>query len=129
MPSSDHQKIHSYSPTRAHSFEAIGAFNPSVVTQADKHGTMIQHVFYRAMAEPNDLRTPGRGIPTIGYAKSNDGGETFGTHQQVISASESWEAYGCEDPRATFFEGKWYVSIPRSEVSRLAQRIFALQSR
>jgi predicted GH43/DUF377 family glycosyl hydrolase len=92
------------SPSRAHSFEAIGAFNPSVVA---KDGEV--HVFYRAMAEPDDLRTPGRGFSTIGYAKSTDDGETFGTRKQIVSATETWEAYGCEDPRATFFEGKWYV--------------------
>ena len=93
-----------FSPTRARSFEAIGAFNPSVVAQ----GADV-HVFYRAMAEPDDLRTPGRGFSTIGYAKSTDGGETFGTRVQILAPTETWEAYGCEDPRATFFEGKWYV--------------------
>jgi predicted GH43/DUF377 family glycosyl hydrolase len=92
------------SPTRTRSFEAIGAFNPSVVK---KDG--VTHVFYRAMAEPDDLRTPGRGFSTIGYAHSEDDGETYGNRKQVILAKETWEAYGCEDPRATFFEGKWYV--------------------
>jgi predicted GH43/DUF377 family glycosyl hydrolase len=92
------------SPTRSRSFEAIGAFNPSVVAVEND-----VHVFYRAMAEPDDLRTPGRGFSTIGYALSTDNGETFGSRNQIISTSESWEAYGCEDPRATFFEGKWYV--------------------
>jgi predicted GH43/DUF377 family glycosyl hydrolase len=92
------------SPTRARSFEAIGAFNPSVVT----HGNDV-HVFYRAMAEPDHLRTPGRGFSTIGYAKSTDGGETYGSRKQILQADDMWEAYGCEDPRATFFEGKWYV--------------------
>ena len=92
------------SPTRARSFEAIGAFNPSVVTKDTE-----VHVFYRAMAEPDDLRTPGRGFSTIGYAKSTDGGESFGSRNQIIAANETWDAYGCEDPRATFFEGKWYV--------------------
>ena len=92
------------SPSRAHSFEAIGAFNPSVVAQGKE-----VHVFYRAMAEPDDLRTPGRGFSTIGYAKSTDNGLTYGSHNQIISAKETWEGFGCEDPRATFFEGKWYV--------------------
>ncbi len=92
------------SPTRSRSFEAIGAFNPSVVT----HGTDV-HVFYRAMAEPDHLRTPGRGFSTIGYAKSCDNGETYGSRKQVLQADETWEAFGCEDPRATFFEGKWYI--------------------
>jgi predicted GH43/DUF377 family glycosyl hydrolase len=91
-------------PTRSRSFEAIGAFNPSVVS--DSSG---MHVFYRAMAEPDELRTPGRGFSTIGYATSCDGGATFISRKQLFSTTETWEAYGCEDPRATFFEGKWYV--------------------
>ncbi|MDR3546732.1 MAG: hypothetical protein P4M11_00400 [Candidatus Pacebacteria bacterium] len=91
------------SPTRARSFEAIGTFNPSVV-----HKDGVTHMFYRAMAEPDDLRTPGRGFSTVGYATSTDG-NTFENRKQVIGVRESWEAYGCEDPRATFFEGKWYV--------------------
>ncbi len=91
-------------PTRSRAFEAIGAFNPSVVEEGSD-----LHVFYRAMSEPDELRTPGRGFSTIGYAKSSDGGETFTHRMQSISPQEAWEAYGCEDPRATFFEGKWYV--------------------
>jgi predicted GH43/DUF377 family glycosyl hydrolase len=91
------------SPTRTRAFEAIGAFNPSVICHEGEH-----HVFYRAMAEPDDLRTPGRGFSTIGYAHSTDGLD-FTNRKQIISAEESWEGYGCEDARATFFEGKWYV--------------------
>ncbi len=92
------------SPTRTRAFEAIGTFNPSVVI--DDKG--IQNVFYRAMAEPDNVRTPGRGFSTIGHATSHDG-INFTDRSQVIAPQELWEAYGCEDPRATFFEGKWYV--------------------
>ena len=91
------------SPTRLRAFEAIGTFNPSIVSHEGK-----LHVFYRAMAEPDDLRTPGRGFSTIGYANSKDS-ITFEDRKQVIATREPWEAYGCEDPRATFFEEKWYV--------------------
>ena len=90
-------------PTRAHSFEAIGAFNPSVVRESE-----TTHLFYRALAEPDRMRTPDRGFSTVGYAPSSDG-VSFENRQVVISPTESWEHYGCEDPRATYFEGKWYV--------------------
>ncbi len=91
------------SPVRANAFEAIGTFNPSaVVHESDTH------LFYRAMAEPDQIRTPGRGFSTIGYTcLHKDGG--FENRKQVIAPKEDWETYGCEDPRATFFEGKWYV--------------------
>lgn len=91
------------SPSRARAFEALGAFNPSVVGLDSK-----RHLFYRAMAEPDVLRTPGRGFSTIGYAEWCDG-KPCDTGTQIIAPVESWEAYGCEDPRATYFEGKWYV--------------------
>jgi predicted GH43/DUF377 family glycosyl hydrolase len=91
------------SPTRANAFEALGTFNPSVVKIED-----ATHLFYRAMGEPDPLRTPGRGFSTVGYTVAHQD-TMFGTRSQVIAPMEAWEAFGCEDPRATFFEGKWYV--------------------
>jgi predicted GH43/DUF377 family glycosyl hydrolase len=90
-------------PSRARAYEALGTFNPSVVGIGKD-----VHLFYRAMAEPDALRTPGRGFSTVGYSLSRKGGP-FEGFQQVVSADQDWESYGCEDPRATFFEGKWYV--------------------
>lgn len=90
-------------PSRNRSYEAIGAFNPSVV-----HHEKVTHLFYRAMAEPDVLRTPHHGFSTIGYA-AGKGDQDFEQRTQVIEPTEDWEKYGCEDPRATFFEGKWYV--------------------
>lgn len=90
-------------PSRNRSYEAIGAFNPSVV---QKDG--VTHLFYRAMAEPDVLRTPHHGFSTIGYAHGA-AEENFEHRVQVIDPTEDWEKFGCEDPRATFFEGKWYV--------------------
>ncbi len=90
-------------PTRARSFEAMGAFNPSIVRL-----DTTTHLFYRALAEPDTLLTPDRGFSTIGYAASQDG-ISFNERSMVVSPTETWEQYGCEDPRATYFEGKWYV--------------------
>lgn len=91
------------SPSRARAFEALGTFNPSVVAGPDAH-----HLFYRAMGEPDVIRTPGRGFSTVAHAEwAKD--TPCGVGSQVIVPTESWDAYGCEDPRATFFEGKWYV--------------------
>jgi predicted GH43/DUF377 family glycosyl hydrolase len=91
------------SPTRTQPWEAIGAFNPSVVEEGEFH-----HFFYRATSEPDAIRTPGRGFSTIGYTTSLKG-KFSGERTQIIAPSEAWDAFGCEDPRATFFEGKWYV--------------------
>lgn len=94
------------SPTHASAFEAIAAFNPSVAVQ-----DQVLNLFYRAMAEPDALRTPGRGFSTVGYATASLSApsEEYLHRTQVIAPTEEWENYGCEDPRATFFEGKWYV--------------------
>ncbi|HEX8946614.1 MAG TPA: hypothetical protein VF829_00115, partial [Candidatus Paceibacterota bacterium] len=91
------------SPRREHPWEAVATFNPSAVRTED--GTRI---FYRAMGNPNALTTPHASLSTIGTAFAEDSVH-FHSRRQVIVPSEPWEQYGCEDPRATFFEGKWYV--------------------
>ena len=64
-------------------------------------------IFYRAIGNPDALQTPHAGLSSIGTAFSNDGVH-FHSRQQVIHANEEWDKFGCEDPRVTFFEGKWY---------------------
>lgn len=91
------------SPRRDHPWEALATFNPSVVKN-DKGFCL----FYRAMAMPDALVSPYVGQSAIGYAFSEDG-TNFHSRRQVIVPSEPFDAYGCEDPRATFFEGKWYI--------------------
>lgn len=88
---------------RERAWEAIASFNPSPVIVGN-----TTHLFYRAMGEPDALRTPGRGFSTIGYAESS-GKDVFGNRRQVVVPTEGYEQFGCEDPRATFFEGQWYV--------------------
>ena len=46
-------------------------------------------------------------MSTIGTAFAEDGVH-FHSREQVIAPKESWDQFGCEDPRVTFFEGKWY---------------------
>ncbi|HVX90410.1 MAG TPA: hypothetical protein VHC20_02110 [Candidatus Paceibacterota bacterium] len=89
-------------PVRERAWEALATFNPSAVREGD-----TTHLFYRATARPDVLLTPYAGLSTIGHATLADG--VVGERTQVIVPEHPWEAYGCEDPRATFFEGKWYV--------------------
>ncbi|MHB1162986.1 MAG: glycoside hydrolase family 130 protein [Minisyncoccota bacterium] len=90
------------SPKRDHPWESLATFNPSVVR--GEEGT---HLFYRALGTPNSLQAPAADISTIGMAFSEDGVH-FHSEQQVIAPQESWDAFGCEDPRVSFFEGRWY---------------------
>jgi len=89
-------------PVADKQWEARGTFNPSPVRIGN-----ITHVLYRALGRPDALMTPA-GISTIGKALSLDG-RHFQNRRQLIVPEEEWEKYGCEDPRVTFFEGKYYV--------------------
>jgi predicted GH43/DUF377 family glycosyl hydrolase len=90
-------------PRREYPWEALAAFNPSAAKV--EGGTRI---YYRALANPEALVSPYAGQSTIGMAFSEDGTH-FHSRRQVLIPGEAWDAYGCEDPRATLFEGKWYV--------------------
>lgn len=83
-------------------WEAQAVFNPSPIIKGN-----ITHILYRALGRPDALMTPA-GISSIGKALSLDG-EHFQNRRQFIAPTEPWEKYGCEDPRATFFEGKYYI--------------------
>ncbi|MEK7604632.1 MAG: hypothetical protein AAB442_02450 [Patescibacteria group bacterium] len=90
------------SPQRERPWEALATFNPSVVRTAE--GTRL---YYRALGNPDALQTPMQGISSIGMAFAEDGVH-FHSRQQVIAPEAPWDQFGCEDPRVTFFEGKWY---------------------
>jgi len=89
-------------PDKDRPWEAVATFNPSVV--ATDEGV---HIFYRALGNPDVLQTPHAGLSSIGTAFSEDGMH-FHSRRQVIAPQEEWDKFGCEDPRVTHFEGKWY---------------------
>ncbi len=91
------------SPRREYPWEALAAFNPSVLKHGDE--TLM---YYRAIGNPDALVSPHAGQSSIGLARSEDGVH-FHSRTQVVMPTEHWDAFGCEDPRATFFEGRWYV--------------------
>jgi predicted GH43/DUF377 family glycosyl hydrolase len=90
------------SPQRERPWEALATYNPSALQTAD--GIRL---FYRAFGNPDALQTPTAGLSTIGTAFAEDGIH-FHSRRQVIAPQESWDVFGCEDPRVTFFEGRWY---------------------
>jgi len=89
-------------PRRERPWEAVATYNPSAVRT--KNGVRL---FYRAIGNPDALQTPHAGLSSIGTAFSDDGIH-FHSRQQVIIPQEPWDIFGCEDPRVTFFEGRWY---------------------
>ena len=92
------------SPRHEHPWETLATFNPSVIRESNGW-----RMYYRALANPAALVSPYAGQSTIGEAFSEDGVH-FGARRQVLMAEEPWEEYGCEDPRATVFEGVTYLS-------------------
>ena len=89
-------------PLRERPWEANATFNPSAVRTDE--GVRI---YYRALGNPDALQTPHAGLSSIGTAFSEDGVH-FHSRRQVIAPAEEWDKFGCEDPRVTFFEGRWY---------------------
>src|SRR3989344_2102227 len=85
------------SPRREHPWEALATYNPSAVRTEDG-----MRLYYRALGNPDALQTPMAGLSTIGSAFSEDGIH-FHSRVQVIAPQESWDIFGCEDPRVTLF--------------------------
>jgi len=47
-------------------------------------------------------------ISVVGIGESRDG-INFTNRRQFLLPKEEWDLFGCEDPRVTFFEGKFYI--------------------
>jgi predicted GH43/DUF377 family glycosyl hydrolase len=75
-------------------WQAEGTFNPSVVESGGKF-----HMLFRAAEKE---------VSSIGHSVSKNG-IRFSGADQFIKPSESWESKGCEDPRVTDFEGRYFI--------------------
>ncbi|MBI5139669.1 hypothetical protein HZA26_03620 [Candidatus Nomurabacteria bacterium] len=89
-------------PDKNHYWESFATFNMSTV----KIGKNIYGV-YRSMSRPDQMRTPNQ-VSVVCRGVSKDG-INFKDRFQFIVPEQEWEKYGCEDPRVTFFEGKFYT--------------------
>lgn len=92
------------SPRHEHPWETLATYNPSVIRESTGW-----RMYYRALSNPAALVSPYAGQSSIGEAFSLDGIH-FDERRQVLIAEEEWEQFGCEDPRATVFEGVTYLS-------------------
>lgn len=90
-------------PTKDNSWEAEAAFNGSLVKDGSTY-TMV----YRALSVEHLYQDKRLKLSSIGSAQSGDGVH-FRKRKQLIIPVEPWEKYGCEDPRITKFEGKYYI--------------------
>jgi predicted GH43/DUF377 family glycosyl hydrolase len=90
-------------PKSENTWEAEGAFNGCPVV----HNNRI-HLLYRAQSSPQQVDGKLMELSSIGQAASADGVH-FGEHSQFIRPEYEWEKYGCEDPRVTRLDDKYYI--------------------
>ena len=77
-------------------FENGGVLNPACI---EKDG--ILHMFYRAVRKDN--------FSTIGYCQIKDDKVFYQANKPILTPEHTYESKGIEDPRITFFEGKYYM--------------------
>ena len=90
-------------PFSENTWEADGAFNGCPVHDGSKI-----HFVYRAVSPPQNIAGFELPVSTIGYALSNDGIH-FKNRRQFVKPDNEWDKFGCEDPRVTKMNGKFYI--------------------
>jgi predicted GH43/DUF377 family glycosyl hydrolase len=90
-------------PSVERSWESIATLNGCPI----RKGNEI-HMVYRAMGKPDLVFSPRVDNSIIAKTVSKDG-NNFGPTSQLVVPAEDFDKYGCEDPRVTFFEGKYYI--------------------
>lgn len=90
------------SPNQENSFENYAVFNGNPVEIKDK-----VHMVYRAQSTPERIGGDTFSMSVIAKAESKDG-TNFKNREVFIEPEEPWERYGCEDPRVTKIDGKYF---------------------
>ncbi len=91
-------------PTKLRRFEALATLNGCPVIYKED-----QYLIYRAMAPRDPLVTHDALISSIGIAKWSPASKSYEKRKMFIEPSASFDKFGCEDPRVTFFEGNYYI--------------------
>lgn len=90
-------------PSINNDWEGKAAFNGCVV---EENGQF--HLVYRAQSLARGYLGFNMEVSTIGYAESLDGIHFTG-NRQLIKPELEWELYGCEDPRITKLDNKYFI--------------------
>lgn len=78
-------------------------FNACPIVDNDKI-----HLLYRAVSSPKTIKGNKLKVSSIYYSKGKNH-LNFKSHRQIIKAEKDWEIYGCEDPRVTKINNKYYI--------------------
>ena len=89
-------------PNKDHYWEEFATFNMSPIRKGKKYFGL-----YRAISAFDKITTQPQ-VSVIGIGKSKDGIH-FEDRVPFIVPAEPWDIHGCEDPRVTYFEGKYYI--------------------
>jgi predicted GH43/DUF377 family glycosyl hydrolase len=96
-------------PRQERPWELRGTFNPGTIAD---DGDL--HILYRAVDENR--------VSRLAYARSSNGTEILERSQKpVVEPSAVWEEFGCEDPRITRLDGRFYITY--TAFSRRGPRI------
>ncbi len=98
-----HPKNPILSPNLDHDWEAKATYNGCLVSQGQN-----TYLIYRALAHTQEYHGKMIDLSTIGIA-SGTCETSFSQRHQFIKPEEEWEKFGCEDPRVTCFENKYYI--------------------
>ncbi len=90
-------------PKEGSSFEDYAVFNGNPI----KVGNSIVLV-YRAQSKPEEFEGGSFSLSVVAKATSSDGVH-FKSREPFITPEHPWERFGCEDPRVTKLDGKYYI--------------------
>lgn len=90
-------------PSNVSDWEAKATYNGCVIKDNDTF-----HMVYRAQAKNKIYQGHDMSPSSIGYAAGIDG-KVFTNHYQLIKPDHQWELYGCEDPRITKMNDKYFI--------------------
>ena len=90
-------------PNPKYAWEAEATFNGCPVQRGQKI-----YLTYRALSSVRFNAGVEMNLSTIGLAESYDGIH-FQNRRQIIKPEYDWENFGCEDPRITRVNGKYYI--------------------
>lgn len=91
------------SSNKDNDWESAAAFN-GCLTQKDD----LAYILYRAQSKKQKIESFELELSTIGIAQSQDR-INFENRRQLIYPEHDWEKFGCEDPRVTKIEDKYYI--------------------
>ena len=91
------------SPNPQNNWEKKAAFNPSPIEFGNK-----TYILYRAESIGDKIEDKTLDLSTIGICESTDK-INFTNRRQLIKNEYDFERFGCEDPRVTKMDDKFYI--------------------